>query len=161
MKKRNRVYSIENISEKQLIVMMRALDTYSRLGILQLNRAILDEIQLSEQYDFLSNNQNHAIEAVILHLKKMVVRCHKDPEIKKMAEHDSDGWSLGIAEDTVPTNCKIAYELYKVIDHKYWEDGENKSWCTSANEGLKLTDEAKIRIKSQTIRKAKIKEILK
>ena len=161
MKRRDRVYSIENISENQLIVMMRALDTYSRLGMLQLEKALLDEIQLSEDYDFVSNNQNYSIDAVILHLKKNVVRCHKNPEIQKMAEHDRDGWNLGIGEETVPTNCKIAYELYKVIDHKHWEDGENKSWCTSANEGLTLTSETKITIKSQTVRTAKIKEILK
>lgn len=158
-KKRKMIYTITNISEEQILVMAKAMDTYCRLGLLQLEHAIIDEIRLSEDFDF--TEYSKVIENYIGEIKRLMVRKHKDESVNEMYSNPNiNSWSLGVGNNHVHENVQRAYEMSKAIYHKRWKDNPPKHFSVDGNEGLKLTSDMRIVIESEDERKIKLKEIL-
>jgi len=153
------IYSINNISEEQIMVIAKALDTYCRLGLLQLDHAIIDDIRFGENFDFTKNLT--AIDNHITEIKRLIIQNNSKESIKEASLlGDLRGWSLGITSDGVPENALRAYEMSKAIYHKRWKENPPKHYSVDGNEGLKLTSDMSIVVESESERQVKIKNIL-
>jgi hypothetical protein len=140
--------------------MMKALDTYARLGILQLENAIIDEIRFNNDFDF--SKDNDLIEKYLGEIKRIIVKNHPDENISKLGQLSlGNCWSLGLSGKHIPKRSQLAYEMYKTLAHKKWKDNPDKrSYTVDSDEGLKLTDESRIKVISEDERSLKIKNIL-
>jgi hypothetical protein len=159
-KKQKKIYTITNISEEQILVMAKAMDTYCRLGLLQLDHAIIDEIRFSDDFDFAEYSA--AIEYHLGEIKRMMILKHKDENVKEVSKIPNiNSWSLGIGNQNLHENVQRAYEMSKAIYHKRWKDNPTKHYSVDENEGLKLTSDMRINIKSEDERQIKIKKYIK
>lgn len=155
------IYTINNITLEQLIVIQQALDIYSRIGMLQFQYMIPDDIRFSDKFNLYLNLDK--IEKKLEEVKSLFVENHTDEEVKKLSGYQ--GASLGIGSLHVSKNAKIAYEIYKRISHKIWKDDDNiknhNSYSVHSSNGLKLTDTTDVEIISENVRNVKIKKIFK
>lgn len=164
-KKEENLYNLNNLTEEHLAVIQRALDVYSRLGILQLDRAILDELRFDDNFDF--TDKIDTIENYLEAIKRLMITNHKDKSIAETANYNGNltGWSMGIANDKVSKNIKLAYETFKSIAHTKWKvnnkEKEKPVMSVHSDEGLKLTDIPRINVEVITPRMQKLKNILK
>jgi hypothetical protein len=157
-KKKTLIYSINNISERQLNIILKALDVYTRLGVLQLDRAILDDIRFDPKFDF--TRDLDSIEKHLGDIKRMMIRNHSDADIRDKANGYANNWSLGIRDNRVPKSVQSAYDMFKVLANKQWKDIGTDGFSVYSDEGFKLTDDPKIKVESEDERKIKLKNIL-
>jgi hypothetical protein len=161
MKKDRKIYSIEKISEEQLNVISKALDVYTRLGLLQLNNAIIEDLVYDKDFNYLEVRDE--VDYHLNQIKKLISKCSVKENIRKLSDY-GDNWSFGVTIEFIPDSCKRAYEIHKTISHKKWKDDnlakEIKSYSVHSDEGLNLLNENKVVVKSEQERIIKIKDIL-
>lgn len=117
--KNKKKYQINNISEKQLDIMMDALEMYSRLGLMQFDKLIdhafgFGHLQnLSSSDDIYSSyiQNKDLIDDHITKIKDLLIE--RDDELVKFT--GAKGWSLGIGHPKVNMSTKISYEMEKDI----------------------------------------------
>jgi len=149
-KKEEKLYSIKNLSEKQIKVMNDALEMYSRLGILQFDHLI------DHMFNWTSTKEFN--DAYLENRDKILYHCFqirtlivsKDEELSKYGE--SGHWSLGIGGPKTPMAAKIAYELDKDISLVRTNDKRGR---------LQLSDETPSIVKEQNLREEKLNQIIK
>ncbi len=67
-------YTITNISEKQLRMIQKSLDLYSRLGILQFERVPIDELTWSGKFSNSYSKNRDEIENLLQRVKQLMVQ---------------------------------------------------------------------------------------
>ena len=108
MKKNEKRYTISNISEKQLRLIAGSLELYTRLGILQLEQAVIPEISWSDNFTYTKNRDE--IELKLKEIRKLLV---------DKPGYENNGistWSLGIGHKDAPRETDITYEMYNDIN---------------------------------------------
>lgn len=117
--KNKEIYQINNISEKQLNIMMDALEMYSRLGLMQFDKLIDHTFGFGHIINKSNNNiydsyikNRDLIDDHITKIKELLIE--KDDDLYRF--RGLKGWSLGIGHDKVSMSTKISYEMEKDID---------------------------------------------
>ena len=141
-------YSITNKTEEQLKMIQKSLDLYSRLGMLQFERMIVDEIAWNDKFTYGKNREQ--IDNYIKYIRLLLVEGQE-----KFANYSHGTWSLGIANDDTPKPCQSCYEMCSII----------QDFLTVKNGGnprgkLDLTDDEDIIVDSTDMRVEKILKIL-
>ena len=108
MKKNEKRYTISNISEKQLRLIAGSLELYTRLGILQLEQAVIPEISWSDNFTYTKNRDE--IELKLKEIRKLLV------DKPGYENHGISTWSLGIGHKDAPRETDITYEMYNDIN---------------------------------------------
>lgn len=151
MGKKEKKYTITNISEKQLRMIQKSLDMYARLGILQFERVPIDELTWSSKFsDSYSKNRNQ-IEFHLQTAKQLMVS-EVDDEYKN---YGLGYWSLGIANPDVPVACQSCYEMSSLIQDFFSIKGGGH-----VKGKLDLTKEEDIIVNDADLRAEKIIKIL-
>ena len=157
--KNKKKYQINNISEKQLGVMMDALEMYSRLGLMQFDKLIDHAFGFGHSRNFSSSDpiyssyvkNREVIDIFITNIKDNLIE--KDDDLVKFT--GAVGWSLGIGHPKVSMSSKISYEMEKDIDIFLAELKGNKT-----KGKLKFSNEENLMILNQNNRKEKLLKIL-
>jgi hypothetical protein len=148
---KDKTYSIENISEKQLFILQKALEIYSRLGLLQFENAILQDIQFSNDFSYIQNRDT--IRMYLKQIRNLLVQTDKFDDLKNAM---NDEWSLGINQEVVPKSSKIAVQMEMAIRNgRKMTDDDKKDTFKD------LSDESEIIVNETTFRKEKIFNILR
>mgnify|MGYP000952668732 FL=1 len=123
------------LTKSQLDLISNSLDLYSKIGLLQLSHAILPYIKKSNKFAYNKNK-----EEIILMLKKIRNLLIQNNNEYEKYHNDLSNWSLGLYNDCIDDDTKLAYELHHNIEHyKYtMQGGDNKY----ANQ-FSITDEPK------------------
>jgi hypothetical protein len=129
------LYNLQ-ISELQAEIIVRALDTYSRIYLGQFDTAILDRFLFSPN---VSGPQMDAARRLLDETKKVITG------------HDSNA-SFGIHSTEVPDSARIAYDVQQVIRHQIWKDtSPDNRWsiCShpphqTSTDGIKLAKIEKV-----------------
>lgn len=146
-------YSIRNLSEKQIRTIEKALDAYTRIGIMQFEtvvndvfnweRMIMKNDKLSDSY----RSNRDEIEAHLSEVRRLLVS--NDETYKN---YKGSNWSLGIGNEQLCEKTHIAYELQKDISISVFGDGKSKLIFTKETDSL---------VEEEDIRKEKILQIIK
>ena len=164
MSNSKRIFTIENITESQYSVITKALELYARLGILQLDEVITDDIKLMDSLNV--HLVNDKIDYHINEIKKLILSTSDDEYFQKLSNSGHlKGWSLGIGNERTPNNAKIAYEIYDTLKYNEYQSRKNKSSSLLAISsqptlGLKYTDNPRVKVKAESERVCKIRDIL-
>lgn len=127
MKKKNeKRYTISNISEKQLRLITRSLELYTRLGILQLEQAVIPELIWSDNFTYTKNRDE--IELKLKEIRKLLV------DKPGYENHGTATWSLGIGHKDAPRETDITYEMYNDISDFLSLDKPNKGRLNLSDE---------------------------
>ena len=143
-------YSITNLSEKQLRMIQKSLDMYTRLGLLQYERVPIDEITWNDKFSSSYSKNRDEILYLLQRVRQLMVS-----EIEEYKNYTISNWSLGIGNDIVPKACQSCYEMSSLIQDFF-----------STNNGgyvkgkLDLTDDEDIVISDTDLRMEKIVKIL-
>ena len=109
--KKEKKYTITNLSDKQLRMIQKSLDLYARLGILQFERVPIDELTWSSKFSSSYSKNRAEIEHLLQRVKQLMVS-EVDDDYKN---YGIGHWSLGIANDDVPVACQSCYEMSSLI----------------------------------------------
>lgn len=141
----NKKYTISNISEKQLVLIAKSLDLYTRLGLLQFERAILDEISWSNYFTYTKNSNE--IELKLKEIRRLLV------DRPEYVNYGLSTWSLGIGNKEAPRTTDLTYEMCNDIFDVISPNRSNKG-------KLKLSNEDDIIVQEKNQRLEKIINIL-
>lgn len=108
--KKEKKYTITNLSDKQLRMIQKSLDLYARLGILQFERVPLDELTWDSKFAESYRKNRDEIEILLQRAKQLMV-----DGIDDYKDYGVGHWSLGIANDDVPVACQSCYEMSSLI----------------------------------------------
>lgn len=141
-------YTIKNISEKQLRLIEKSLDLYARLGLLQFERIVIDEISWNKKFAYYKNRD--LIDQYVQQIRQLLV---EDNDNYK--DYRAGNWSLGIGGPDTPVNCQVCYEMQAEIGN----------FIAKKNNGnvrgkLDLTEEEDIIISDSDMRMEKIIKLL-
>ena len=100
------------LTKTQLDIISEALEIYTRLGVLQLSKAILPCIQDNNKFSYYKNKRQIII--LLKQIRNMLIEDNIDLE---HYSNDMSDWSLGIGNDNVPMDVKLAGELHHAIEH--------------------------------------------
>ncbi len=144
----NKKYTIKNLSEKQLRLIEKSLDLYARLGLLQFERIIIDEISYNQKFAYYKNRD--IINQYVQQIRQLLV---EDNDNYK--DYRAGQWSLGIGSPDTPVNCQVCYEMQSEIGN----------FIAKKNNGnvrgkLNLTQEDDIIISDSDMRLEKIAKLL-
>jgi hypothetical protein len=143
-------YTITNISEKQLRMIQKSLDLYSRLGILQFEKVPIDELTWSDKFSNSYSKNRDEIELLLQKAKRLMVQ-----DIDEYKNYGIGHWSLGIANDDVPKPCQSCYEMSSLIQDFFALKNNSR-----VKGKLDLTDEDDIIIDDTDMRMEKIIKLL-
>lgn len=143
--KKDKKYTISNISENQLRLISKSLELYTRLGILQLERAIIDDISWSDNFTYLKNRD--LIDFKLKEIRSLLV---DKPGYENYGISD---WSLGIGHKDAPKSTSITYEMHNDINDYLIPDRLNKG-------KLKLCDEDDIIVENSNDRLNKLINVI-
>lgn len=148
--KKEKKYTITNISEKQLRMIQKSLDLYARIGILQFERLPIDELTWSSKFSSSYSKNRNEIENLLQIAKQLMVQ-----GIDDYKEFSIGHWSLGIANEDVPKPCQSCYEMSSLIQDLFAKEsgGHIKG-------KLDLTGEEDIIVRETDMRKEKILKII-
>lgn len=149
--KENKTYTIKNLSEEQLKIIMNSLEAYTRMGLLQFYN-VIDEMFNWKLFQSNSLLNESYIEnwAEIEHTCK-ILRNLLSSKISKYKGHANTDWSLGIGNENTPKYSQISYEM----------ESDIRKFLTNGNKDkLKLTEENDIIIEDENQRKEKIIQLL-
>lgn len=104
--KDNNKYTITNLTSEQLNVMMVALDTYCRLGLLQFENIIPKDIQWNDNFGYIKNQ-----ELINMHLSEVRSLIVEGLDNYKNMPRNRQ-WSFGIGSSETSKTSQISYELY-------------------------------------------------
>ena len=163
MSNSKRIFTIDNINESQFSVLINALELYSRLGMLQLDRAVTDEVIYGDTFKVYEVRDK--IDYHFNEIKKLILSTATDNNLKTLSSsHNLTGWSLGIGSESTPMGSKIAYEVYNTLRlNEYITRNKNKPkgiFYNPPTNGLKFTNNPNVEIKVESERVRKIKKIL-
>jgi len=141
-------FTIKNLSEKQLRLIEKSLDLYARLGLLQFERIIIDEISYNKNFAYYKNRD--IIDQYVQQIRQLLVE-----DNEKYKEYRAGNWSLGIAGPDTPVNCQVCYEMQSEIGN----------FIAKKNNGnvrgkLDLSEEEDIIISDSDMRLEKISKLL-
>jgi hypothetical protein len=148
--KKEKKYTITNISAKQLRMIQRSLDLYARLGILQLERVPIDELTWSSKFSDSYSKNRDEIELLLQRVKQLMVS-----EIEDYKEYNLGHWSLSIANEDVPKPCQSCYEMSSLIQDLFATEGGGH-----IKGKLDLTGEEDIIVREADMRMEKIIKLL-
>ena len=144
----NKKYTIKNISEKQLRLIEKSLDLYARLGLLQFERIVIDEISWNQNFSYSKNRD--LIDQYVKQIRQLLVEGNDNYK-----DFTPSNWSLGIGSPDTPVNCQVCYEMQSDIGN----------FIAKKNNGnirgkLDLTQEEDIIISDSDMRSEKIAKLL-
>lgn len=149
-KEEEKIYTIKNLSSKQLDIISKALEFYVRTNILQFETVIDNLFNWNNASITIFNSyikNRNEIEKNCKRIRKLLVT-----EDSKMSKFNSNGnWSLGIASEKTTLKTKIAYEMMTDILSFFNDKRESM---------LKMTNETDIIIKEENLRKEKLSNII-
>lgn len=145
-------YIITDVSERQMAVLMRALDCYARLGTLQIDKVIDDafgwDADGTLQNTFLENRDE--ITRLAMQIRNALAK--GTTSLREVSQKEPfKVWSLGISNAETLGKSKVAYEMLSDIKRKLKGEAPSR---------ISLTDEESIKVEIQNRRKQKIKKIL-
>ena len=143
-------YTITNLSEKQLRMIQKSLDLYARLGILQFERIVIDEISWNNKFSDSYLKHRDEIDRYIKLIRQLLVV--ENPEYK---DFSYGNWSLGIAGPDTPKPCQSCYEMSSLIQDFFAIKGGGH-----VKGKLDLTEEEDIIINDADMRIEKIMKLL-
>lgn len=148
-----KVYTIENITEEELDTIAKALDMYMRVGLLQFESVITDDILFGN----LGYNYNSVRSDVEYHLYKVSTLLYKSLKPTNI------GGGLGIRSQFVSKSAKISHDIYSLIKYTQYtnkyENVVNPPYSVYSYQPLHVIGNT-IKITSSSDRLSKIKEIL-
>ena len=150
MDKKEKKYTITNISEKQLRMIQKSLDLYARLGILQYECVPLNELTWGGKFSNSYHKNRDEIEFLLQKAKQLMVS-----ELEEYKEYNVGHWSLGIANPDVPKPCQSCYEMSSLI-----QDFFSMKNGSHVKGKLDLTEEEDIIVSDADLRAEKIMKIL-
>ena len=148
--KKEKKYTITNLSEKQLRRIQKSLDLYARLGILQFERFPIDELTWSSKFSDSYSKNRDLIEFHLQEAKLLMVSENEDYK-----GYGRGHWSLGIANPDVPKACQSCYEMSSLIQDLFSIQGGGH-----VKGKLDLTDEEDIIVRDADMRSEKIIKLL-
>lgn len=143
---KDKKYTISNISEKQLKLISRSLELYTRLGLLQLERAVIEDVVWSDNFTYAKNANE--IDLKFMEIRKLLV------DKPGYENYGLSTWSFGIGNEKAPRNTDITYEMFNGINDILSPDRSNKGH-------LKFSKEEDIVVEDSDNRLNKIMTILK
>jgi hypothetical protein len=150
MNKKEKKYTITNISAKQLRMIQKSLDLYARLGILQYEYVPLDELTWGSKFSNSYHKNRDEIEFLLQKAKQLMVS-----ELEEYKEYNVGHWSLGIANPDVPKSCQSCYEMSSLIQDLFAMEGGGH-----VKGKLDLTGEEDIIVRDADMRIEKIMKLL-
>lgn len=123
------------ITKSQLDIISEALEIYTRLGVLQLSKTVLPCIQNSDNFSYYKNNKK--IITMLKQIRNMLIEENVDLE---HYSNDMSDWSLGLGNEYVPKEVKVAGELHHSIEHFKYKNHSDDSKDKYAKPIAKLTD---------------------
>jgi len=102
------MYDLKGLSKKQLEIMQKALENYTRLLSGQLKIAIEPIDIFTDVYDKLNTKQRALIRTI-----------HEDYDYDEMYGHTIDG--------------EISWDIMQVIRHQLWKDGDRKNYQVASS----------------------------
>lgn len=96
-----------NLSEEQARVISSALDLYSRIGIGQFEE-ILNVLKMYDKKVFSKDTST---------ADKLL------QEVKREVYDLTPNSSFGIYNENVPNRFRVAWDIKKVIQHQFWQEG--------------------------------------
>ena len=152
MKKEEKTYSIRNISENQLRIIEKALDVYTRIGLMQFENVVNDifnwerfGIKNDKIHDSYIENSN-LIDEYLGQVRKLLVSNDEN-----FNNYPTKKWSLGIGNKELSPSVNIAYEIGKDISTAIFNDNKGK---------LRFSEETDTIVEEENLRKEKILKIL-
>ena len=148
--KKEKKYSITNISGKQLRMMQKSLDLYARMGCLQYERIIIDEVSWNTEFSDSYYKNRDEIEFLLQKVKVLMVS-----GIDGYKDYKPGHWSLGIGNPIVSKPCQSCYEMSSLIQDVFSIEGGGHT-----KGKLDLTGEEDIIINNADMRAEKIIKLL-
>lgn len=143
--KKEKKYSIRNISEKQLRTIEKALDAYTRIGLMQFETVINDVFnweRIGLKNDKISNSyidNREQIDFYLANVRKLLVS--NDSEYDN---HSLTNWSFGIGSDKLIEKTNIAYELEKDISISVFNNQRSKLTFTEEEDTIVEEDNQRL-----------------
>lgn len=152
MENKDKTYTIRNISEKQLRTIEKALDAYTRVGLMQFENVINDIFnweRLGLRNDKISQayiENRDVIDTYLGQVRKLLVSNDESFNLYPLKN-----WSLGIGNKDLSPKVNIAYEIEKDISIGVFNDRKGK---------LRFSDETETIVEEDNQRLDKIIKIL-
>lgn len=128
------------ISEEQLLLIQRALDFYSRIGIGQFN-AIKDHPTFEKHLHNEFKDENGKTDYGKYHSVRdeidTTLNVARNMLYNNNSTNKNGGW--GIHHPNVDDSCRDAFDLIQVIRHEFWKRNPNRSSIT-VDSSITLTD---------------------
>lgn len=119
-----------HLTKKQLRIVQRALDFYSRIGIGQFERIkdhptfekhLSKEFEVDGKTDYTQYHRvRDAVDGMLVHPRNML--CN-DLELPRNG-------SWGIFNPNVDESCRVAFDIIQVIRHEFWKRNPDRSSMT-------------------------------
>ena len=148
--KKEKKYTITNLSEKQLHMIQKSLDFYARIGILQFERVPIDELTWGSKFSGSYSKNRDEIELLLQKVKQLMVS-----EAEEYKDYSTGHWSLGIGNPDVPKPCQSCYEMSSLIQDFFSIKNNGH-----INGKLDLTQEEDIIVRDADMRMEKIIKLL-